>query len=71
MCTSRSPADVCFLARDYRYKSLATQITHDAGLAPIAYTGIKSSPNGDRTSSTCRSTNLVQYDLNIVTMGLG
>ena len=26
------------VARDYRYKSLATQISHDAGLTPIPYT---------------------------------
>ena len=37
-----------FLDRNSRYKSVDSQITNDAGLAPVHYIGRKSSPNGDR-----------------------
>jgi hypothetical protein len=36
--TLSPPAVVCILHRDYRYKSAATQFSHDAGLAQIPYT---------------------------------
>ena len=38
------PAVVGFLDDDYRYESVVTQISHDAGLAPISYTGRKFLP---------------------------
>jgi hypothetical protein len=36
---------VGFLDRDYRYKSVATQIPHDTWLIPIPYTGQKLIPH--------------------------
>jgi hypothetical protein len=41
---------------DYRYKSAATQIPHDAVLAPIPYTDGKFFPTGVRICSASRST---------------
>jgi hypothetical protein len=35
------PAVLGFLYRDYSYKSVATQIPHDAELAPTPYTNLK------------------------------
>ena len=54
-----SLAVVGFLDRDYSYKSVYTQIPHD-GLAPIPYTGQKSSPTGYRTSTVSRYINSKQ-----------
>ena len=36
-----STAVIDFLERNYRYKSIANQIPHDAGLATVPYTGRK------------------------------
>ena len=41
----------CFLDRNFRYKSVATQIPHDAQFAPIPYTGRKILPH--RRSNCC------------------
>jgi hypothetical protein len=41
-----SPAVVGFIDRNYRYKSVPTQISHDIGLAPIPYNGRKSTTQG-------------------------
>ena len=38
------PAVVGFLDRNYHYKSVATQILHDAGFAPFANSGRKFLP---------------------------
>ena len=35
LSTLNPPAIVCFMDRDYRYKSVATHITHEAVLAPM------------------------------------
>ena len=35
------PSVVNFIDQEYRYKSIATKIPHDAGLVPIPYTGQK------------------------------
>ena len=46
---------VGFLYRHYRYKSLATDILHDLGLASIPYTGLKSLPHrGSASHSAVR-----------------
>ena len=45
------PTDVP-LDRNFRYKSVNTQIPHDDGLASIPYTGRKLLPTGDRSSVT-------------------
>ena len=39
------------LDRDYRYKSVATQLLHDARLTHISYTVQKYCSTGDRTSA--------------------
>ena len=44
--TSSSPAVVGFLEQDYSYKSIATQIPHNARLAPFR-------PHGDRSRDHC------------------
>ena len=38
------PAVVGFVDRDYRYKSVATQIPHDSGVIPTPYMSQKSLP---------------------------
>ena len=40
-----SQTTVNFVDRDYCYEQVATQITHDAGLAPIPYIGQKFLPH--------------------------
>ena len=41
LSTSITPDVIGFLDRDYRFKSVATQIPHEAGFAAISYTGRK------------------------------
>ena len=53
------------------YKSVTTQIPHEAGYAPIPYDGETSSPIGDRTSATSHSTSSKQCALNHMIKGLG
>ena len=52
-----------FLDRNFCYKSVATEIPHDAGLGKFI-------PAGDQTSTACHSTRSKQYALNHVTTAL-
>ena len=54
--TSHHPAIVSFLDQDYQYNSIIIQIPHNVGLAPIPYTGRKSPPSGNRTTTAFRNT---------------
>ena len=65
----KSPSVVEFLSRDYLYKSIAIQIPRDARLTLNSYTGRKSSPIGNRTSSASRIMSSKSYALNCVTTG--
>ena len=56
-----------FLDRCFRYISEATQISHDAVLEPVTYTGRKFLPTGFRTSSASHSTSSKQRALNCAT----
>ena len=58
-------AVVCFLDRDYRYKSVSTP--HDAGLTPIPYTGRKCI----RHLRSYQSSTSKAYALNSMTRGSG
>ena len=62
---------VIFRFPDRDYKSVATQISHDAGLSPIPYTGRKFLPIEDRTSVSSYSTISRQHAINHVTTGMG
>ena len=44
-CDDLSLAIVGFIYRDYRYKLIVAQITHNSGLEPIPYTGEKFFPH--------------------------
>ena len=57
---------VDFADRNYRYRLVATQISHNSGLAPIPYTGRKPTPGGDRINAASLCTSSKQYALNRV-----
>ena len=64
-----SLAIVGFLDRDYRYRSVSTQIPHDAGLAPITYTGWKFVPIRNWTTAPSHSTIGKHYALYLAAKG--
>ena len=67
-----NPLDVVgFLDRHYGYKSVATQIPHNAWLASIPYTGTESVPHRDRFSVASRSTSPKHQALNCLVRGPG
>ena len=69
--TLNHPAVVDFVERNYRYKSVTTQIPHDAGLVPIPFTGRRFLPCGNQTAAASCSTNSKQQALNLVVTGPG
>ena len=48
---------IYFLDREYHYKSIPTQISHDAGSTPLRYTYRKSPPPRDLTITASSSNN--------------
>jgi hypothetical protein len=54
--TSSPPVFIDFINRDYHYKSVATQISHDAKVNTGPRHWPKSLPIGDRTIVTSHST---------------
>jgi hypothetical protein len=56
---SSYPVVVSFLDRNYRYKSVGTQIPHDPLMEPFSYTEKKIGPTRDRISSACPSTSSI------------
>ena len=50
-----------FIDLNYRDKSVATQISQEASLAPIPYAGEKGDPTGDQSVSTTSK----QHSLNV------
>jgi hypothetical protein len=69
--TSSPPALIDFLDYNCRYKSVPTQISHNAGLEPIPHKGRESLHTGDRTSVASSNTCSKQNALNIDAISLG